>query len=208
MLTAKAFKGNPEVLKWAFRDLPDVDTALSLVPGRTACIQAGGNYGVYPKHLAAIFQTVYCFEPAPDLFPILLENAAAPNVVMIQAALGETRELVSMGRKRRGIKPNFHEGTTHVIGPGTIPTLRIDDLNLPVCDFLSLDLEGWEYYALRGASETLQRCRPVVMVEVNQNCEFVGLTPQAVRDVLIGHGYRLFKRVRSDEIFMPEARCR
>lgn len=199
-----AFSGSPKGLAWNRRDLASLETVLRLVPGRTAAVQAGGNLGIFPKRLAQVFTTVYTFEPAPELFKSLYHNAPERNILRFQAALGETRGLVGTACVRReGKHAQAHEGITHVVPKGTIPTLRVDDLGLPVCDLLYLDVEGWELYALRGAVKTLTRCRPVVVVEINQNITIVGLTPEAVRAYLVAQGYRKVTQVLGDEVFMP-----
>ena len=199
------FAGGAEALKYAVRDLPNLDRVIKLTPGRTAAVQAGGNNGVYPKRLAAVFATVYTFEPAADCFAALMVNVPEPNVIKIQAALGCRRELVGLSRQRRDGRSNNHEGITHVSGPGTIPTLQIDDLGLPVCDLIQLDLEGWEPYALQGAETTLARCRPVLCIEINKSLGYIssGPTPADVRAYIQSHGYRFVMRMSSDDVFVP-----
>jgi len=124
--------------------------------------------------------------------------------VKFQAALGDLRGLVGTACVRReGKTKEAHEGITHIVPEGVIPTLRIDDLALPVCDLIYLDVEGWELYAIRGAVETLARCRPVVVVEINQNAAIVGLSAEAVRAEIVRQAYRPLTRVLSDEVFVP-----
>lgn len=197
------FKGSKEALKWNCRDLTSVDAVLEVTPGRTACIQAGGNLGIFPKYLARVFETVYTFEPAVDLFPILTHNAPEPNIIRIQAALGNAPGFVATACVRRGKPGIAHEGITHIAGPGPIPTLRLDDFMFPTVDLIYLDLEGWEYYALQGAAQTLLRCRPVLAVEVNQNCQHVGLTPDTVREFIGALEYRFVTRIQSDDVYVP-----
>ena len=107
---------------------------------------------------------------------------------------------------RRDDKPDAHEGITHVAGPGSIPTLRLDDLELPHCDLLSLDLEGWELYALQGAVDTIRRTRPVISCEINKNLAFVGIAPEDVRGLLSDLGYRFVAQRESDEFWLPVER--
>lgn len=196
--------GSPEALKWCRKELPKLDRVVKMTRGRTAVVQAGGNLGVFPKRLAQRFETVYTFEPSADLFALMLRNAPEPNIVKFQAALGDERCLVGLSRARRDAsgKPE-HEGLTHIDGPGVIPTLRIDDLGLHVCDLIYLDIEGWELYALRGAADTIETCRPVVCVEINKNIDFVHIERDAVREEILRHGYRFVGRLASDEIFVP-----
>lgn len=199
-----AFKGSAPALKYARRDLPGLDAVVARTPGRTAAVQAGGNLGLFPKRLAAFFRTVYTFEPALDLFPLLYANAPEPNIIKFQAALGDERKPVGMARTRRKTpKPGpVHEGLTHVNGAGVVPTLRVDDLALPVCDLLYLDLEGYELHALRGAVETIRRCRPVIAVEVNQNIAYYGQSADELRGWLAGEGYARVDVQHSDEVFV------
>ncbi len=197
-------KGGAEALKYAKRDLVGLDRIVARVPQKRVCVQAGGCLGVYPKRLAESFEVVYSFEPSPELFPVMVENAPEHNIIRFQAALGFARDLVGVSRERRDGKLNNHEGITHIAGPGTIPTMRIDDLNLPICDALFLDLEGWELYALQGAVETVQRCRPLMSIEINKSAVFLGIDPDAVREfITVELGYRFIERLHADEVFEP-----
>jgi FkbM family methyltransferase len=200
---ATGMQGGREALKYAYRDLPHLDETIALTRRQRVAVQAGGNLGVYPKHLAERFETVYCFEPSAELFPLLVANAPEPNIVKLQAAVGCERRLVGTSRERRDGRPNNHEGITHVAGTGHIPTLTVDDLGLPVCDLLALDVEGYELYALQGAAQTLARCRPVVCVEINKSLGFLGLNPEDVRSFLRGLDYQFVMRLSSDETFVP-----
>jgi FkbM family methyltransferase len=198
------FKGSPEGLKWMRRDLPYLDRIIQRVPQKRVAVQAGACLGVYPKRLAAAFGVTYVFEPSAELFPLMVTNAPETNIVRFQAALGCDRALVGVSRQRRDGKPTNHEGITHIAGPGSIPTLCLDDLALPVCDLVYLDVEGYELYALQGAVETIARCRPLLAVEINKNAAFLGLSRDEVRayitDVL---QYRFVERLQSDEVYEP-----
>lgn len=197
------FAGSQLGLKWNRRDLPNLDKVVARVPRRRVALQAGGCLGIFPKRLAESFETVYCFEPSPALFPLLCQNAPERNIIRFQAALGYHRQFVGLSQERRDGKPDPHEGITHVSGTGPIPTLRIDDLALPVCDLLQLDLEGFELYALQGAAETLARCRPVLCIEINKSIGFMGFSEDDVRACITGAGYRFVERLQSDELFVP-----
>ena len=200
--------GSATALKWATRDLSHLDAVLSLVPHRRVAVQAGGNLGVFPARLARDFETVYTFEPAPDAFRMMLQNAPAENIVAFQAALGAQPGLVGLSRVRRDGKPDSHEGITYVTGKGIIPTLTIDALALDVCSLVYLDVEGSELAALRGGMETLQRCRPVVALEVNKNLQYVGVSEGDIYAFMAMLGYRHALTVGSDRAFVPvESAC-
>lgn len=197
------FKGSEAGLKWMRRDLPHLDRIIARVPQRRVAVQAGSNLGIYPKRLAKYFESVYTFEVAADLFPMMYANAPEPNIYRYQAALGYERAMVGTSRRRRDGKPDTHEGITYVSGPGAAPTLRLDDFSLPICDLVSLDVEGYELFALQGAVDTIARCRPLLAVEINKNAAFMGFTEEDVRQSVCSLGYRLIERLSSDEVFEP-----
>lgn len=205
--TWSGFQGSASALKYNRRDLDSIAAVLEFVDDRRVAVQAGGNLGIFPKALAGVFETVYTFEPAPDLFRMLVANAPEPNIIKVQAALGARAQLVGVSRQRRDGKTDNHEGITHVAGPGVLPTLRLDAFALPVCNLLYLDIEGYELFALEGAVDTILRCRPVLAVEINKSIGFVGHTADEVRDCIRALGYTPAGRAHSDEFWIPtEAR--
>ena len=50
-----------------------------------------------------------------------------------------------------------------------IPTFTIDQLELPVCDLIWLDVEGYEGEVLTGAQETIDRTSPFLIVVETAN---------------------------------------
>jgi FkbM family methyltransferase len=200
--------GSAEGLKWNRKEIPVLEEVMTLVPARRVAVQAGGNLGVFPKVMSRWFETVYTFEPDPELFEMMSRNAPERNVVKFQAALGCERGTVGVSRERRQKDGgSSHEGIAHVSGKGVIPTLRVDDLGLRTCDLLYLDIEGYELYALRGAVETVDRCKPVVACEVNKSLEQMGgITREDIHAWFRLHDYDFLRRVRSDEIFIPRGK--
>jgi len=199
-----AFLGSPACLKWSFRDLQNLDAAMKLTPHRRCVVQAGGNLGIFPKRLAEEFARVITFEPDRALYSKLKVNAWESNVEAIRAALGNERTPVSMsGRRRDASGRPTHEGLTHVAGGGAIPQVRLDDMKLVHCDLFYLDIEGYELYALMGAERTIERCRPVIGVEVNRNIEFYGHTAEQLRSWIISKNYKLSFALNSDEVYVP-----
>src|SRR5258706_8288422 len=57
----------------------DLDVALQHVKSFDACVQAGGNCGVWPRALATQFSRVYTAEPHPANFTALAWNTAGPQ---------------------------------------------------------------------------------------------------------------------------------
>jgi FkbM family methyltransferase len=158
-------------------------------------IQAGGAMGMWAKRMSQKFKVVYTFEPTPQSFHCLNHNCPEENVVKMQAALGNQKQLVEMKYHEN---PNNY-GAFMAHGGGIVPTLRIDDLGLEALDLLMLDIEGHELYALKGAEETIKKFSPVIVVEDKAPClRKVGLQPGCVKEYLKQIGYKTFKRFHND----------
>lgn len=140
-------------------DIPGIIS--ELVKDKNVIIQAGGNAGYYPKLYAQYFKHVYTFEPDPLNFYCLNLNCNVPNVYKFQACLGDSNDCVNVNNATESLG----HGGSHVNGEGHIPTIKIDQLNLHECNVIHLDVEGYEEHALRGAKETIKRCKPVIVIE-------------------------------------------
>lgn len=134
------------------------------VENKNIMIQAGGNCGFLLSSFANHFDTIYTFEPDPINFYCLNQNVTSPNVIKIQSCLGNEPNPVATQQLIRPDKPN-DTGGVHVNGKGYTPTIVIDQLNLPGCDLIQLDIEGYEYKALLGAKNTIIKYKPVICVE-------------------------------------------
>ena len=133
------------------------DELMTHVTGNSVAMQAGGNCGQYVRQFSQRFDTVYTFEPDPTNFLCLTLNCG-DNVIKTQACVGNERKFVNINR-------GHDSGAIHVSGQGNIPTVIIDDMNLPACDLIQLDIEGYEYFALLGAQRTIEQYHPLIMVE-------------------------------------------
>jgi FkbM family methyltransferase len=197
-------RGSQRCLQLNARDLYSLDKLMMLTKGRKVAVQAGGNLGLFPKRLAEEFEWVYTFEPDAGLFECLEYNAPEKNIIPVMAALGCENTPVSVRcRRRDGSERPVHEGLTHVSGAGTIPQVRIDDLKLKHCDLIYLDIEGYEFNALRGSVETLNRFKPVLGLEINGNIAHYGTSKQEFRDWLARMGYEKVARIHGDDFYVP-----
>jgi FkbM family methyltransferase len=162
-------------------------------------IQAGGNAGFYPKHYAAYFGRVITIEPDSLNFLCLNLNAPDDHVIKIQACVGYDRNTVSLTTSLK------NAGAHHVSDVvGQIPTIRIDDLNCNDCDLIHLDIEGFELFALKGAEETIKRCRPVIVLEWLDHGVKYNAPLSAVTKLLNSMGYTENESLYHDKIFLPK----
>ena len=178
--------------------LPHIDLAVDHCRGRGIVVQAGGNCGLWPMRLSEMFETVYTFEPDPVNFTALVFNTAgAKNIIKIQAAVGDFRGCIELNRTGKNC------GAHYVEGRGRLPTLKIDDLALPGCDLIYLDIEGTEMNALRGAVRTIDAHSPVVAFEDKGLGKRFGVEPGAIEAMMKDtFGYRTVVQANHDTIMV------
>ena len=183
--------------------LAQLDTEVfPLVKNKGVVVQAGGAMGMWAKRMSQVFDVVYTFEPTPQSFNCLAFNCPEENIVAFNAALGSEPGMVNMqfpehkARSKTG-KDNF--GGFRCFPGGYIPTMKLDDLKLPGCDLLFLDLEGFEMFALMGAIKTINDHHPVIVMEDKGCSRVFGYQKGDVEKYLQSEaGYRTHGRFHGD----------
>lgn len=168
---------------------PFLDLAVSRCVAKRTVIQAGGNAGMYPVRLAESFARVITAEPDPLNFRCLDANlTGVEHVECINAAFGSERGTIAVTKWA----PN--SGCGRIVPGREAPLMRIDDLGVDDCDMIQLDVEGFELAALMGAMQTIDDCRPLIMLEMRGH----GADPT---DFLCTMGYRMTANSGTDVIF-------
>lgn len=139
-------------------------------------INVGANVGYYCCFAQQQGLRTYAIEPLPINAALLMKNMRSndwgPNVTVLPVAVGDTSGIVDM----------YGEGTGASLVKGwarnpmslakEVPVVRLDDVVPPAGSgeqvFVLMDVEGFELYALRGASNLLNaETKPVWMIEIN-----------------------------------------
>lgn len=135
-------------------------------------LDIGANIGVFTLFFAkAVEETglVIAFEPQRLVFQSLCANIAInslSNVICRQQAVAETPGQITVPILDQSMPNNFGGVSLGGWEEGeAVAVVTIDDLNLPRCDFMKVDVEGMEAKVLQGAQETIRRFQPVLYVE-------------------------------------------
>jgi FkbM family methyltransferase len=178
------------------------DHLLPYVKNNNIMIQAGGNCGFLLNKFVEHFTTIYTFEPDPVNFYCLNQNVISSNVIKMQCCVGNTPTPVNTQQLIRPGKP--HDiGGVHVSGEGYTPTIIIDNLNLPGCDLIQLDVEGYELQALLGTVETIKKYKPVLCVEFCEKwLNRYNNNSEEVLNLIYSLGYKLVEEYGVDKIFI------
>lgn len=142
-------------------------------------VHAGTFFGdMIPNFSKYVSGNVYAFEPVFEnyvLAKLCLDANNLLNVILINAALSEKLTNLLIQTEEDGGK--HAGGASMIANKGKIcAAINIDRLALDDLILIQLDVEGHERVALSGAVQTIQRNRPVIAIEDNDdNCaDFLG----------------------------------
>lgn len=135
-------------------------------PGSVA-VDIGGHIGTHTLALSRFVGpegTVHVFEPQDKLFPELVINMhinGRNNIVFHHQAIGNESKFITLKHF------SGNEGMTR-IGPGgeTVQMISLDSLQLSDVSVMKIDVEGAEDRVIEGARETIQSCKPTIIIEI------------------------------------------
>lgn len=167
-------------------------------------LDIGANIGYFSLLAASLVGpsgAVYSWEPSPANIRVLYANQLANqlgNIEIMQAAATEKTILLKYFRalSNGNVAELAGTGSEDILSAETVMGLRIDDFVSPETriDFVKIDVEGYEYKALSGARNTLERSQPVVVSEFSplslQNAS--GVSGREYLEFLAQLGYDIF----------------
>jgi FkbM family methyltransferase len=137
-------------------------------------LEVGANVGAHTVALAQLVGpggAVIAFEPQRIAFQMLCANVALNNLTNVhtfQAAAGAAPGQIAVPELDPN-QPNNFGGLAlgaNVGTPGSIvPVIRIDDLPVPACRLIKIDVEGMELDVLKGCTQLIATFSPVLYVE-------------------------------------------
>lgn len=187
--------------------LSDLHAALNYVKKFDCALDGGAHVGTWTAELCKKFAAVYAVEPNFRTYLCLMANARrrgfAKECFPVHVALGAEGAMETMVSSDKHslsafIKKNGHTNITPVT---TIDSLKIEP------GFIKLDIEGMEVLAIRGAKKTIERSRPVLLIEnkpfnmARHNTEF-----GEIHTYLTGLAYKLVvtEMMGVDVLYVPE----
>ncbi|HRP35487.1 MAG TPA: FkbM family methyltransferase [Gammaproteobacteria bacterium] len=174
-------------------------TRLELAPDDVV-FDIGANIGWYALLLARLAPrgvSIHAFEPDPWARGMLQENLSrnrADAVVVAADAVGESTgaaELLRYGHRRTngGLLPVGAAEKVSVSMVSLDDYCREHELERRPVGLIKIGIEGFEYFALRGAERTLVRCRAVLAEYAPERLAQAGIEPVALLDLLVAAGF-------------------
>jgi FkbM family methyltransferase len=144
-------------------------------------VDVGAHEGLLTLPLAALpGARVLAFEPLATARAVLAQAAAdRPNITIRPEALGEAPGTLPLSTPVLDGIPQWqwastakgyaaYETASVTIRREPVQVITLDSLGIPDCTAIKIDAEGAEYAILRGARNTLARCRPILTLELEE----------------------------------------
>ncbi len=181
-----------------------VDFICSKLTFGSIYIDIGANIGSIVIPVSKKMGNIHglCIEASPTVYGYLEKNMLAnqiENIKIINIAISDTdNKLVSF------YSPSGQFGKGHMSGiikeeSINVETIKLDSLlqNYQIAnpDFIKIDIEGFEYFAFKGAQSVLfQEKAPDILFEFEDWAESrAGLKPGSAQSFLLNSGYKLYK---------------
>jgi FkbM family methyltransferase len=191
---------------------PEVRLLKKLVRPHSNSVDVGVAVGNYTYHLSRLSAQVYAFEPNPT-WVNWLRRCTPRNVTVLDVALSNCAGAAILSvprldgktpcRSAATIGDNFEAKSCERI---TVQKRMLDEYELDNVGFIKIDVEGQEMAVLNGAQRTLERSRPVLLVEVVARLSRMDLRSELAMIEQFGYeGFFLFGgRLRSVAELNPE----
>lgn len=155
-----------------------------LVGSRKRAIDIGANQGIYSYALSLLCDVVEVFEPQSwctedivsysqlsscniNVHNVGLANFNGSLTLHIPTSQGNYSKLVrGLGSLTTGLA-SFKEIECEQISIN-VPVHKLDDYEFQDVSFIKIDVEGYEAKVIEGASKTILREKPIILIEIEQ----------------------------------------
>jgi FkbM family methyltransferase len=152
---------------------PELAVLAGLVPSGGTAVDIGANQGVFAYALSEIADRIVAFEPNPDyaafarwmlrgraeVYQLALSDK--PGRGTLHVPLSDEGMVLHLAGSLKRTHAQFRDNRTYEVEIRTL-----DDFGLTDVRFVKADVEGSEREVLEGARATLERDRPVILLEL------------------------------------------
>lgn len=182
-------------------------------------IDIGANYAYYSVRLSQIaghLGKVYAFEPIPftcRVFEEIISYFNIENVELFEKGVADKNEKIdfhipiqefgalstslshiAIRNNNLSEKEKFYQFNNHETI--SCEVVQIDDFLLPKLkklSFVKIDIEGAEYFALKGMLKTIEKFKPVILVEIQPFfLKGFEVSEKQIQNLISSAGYSMF----------------
>lgn len=133
------------------------------INSESVIIDVGAYIGEQVIYLSKKCKHIHAFEPQLRRFQQMYGN------LCINECYNVTCYNVGLGKKEKNIEITLPCETNHADGRlvegGTVKCIPIDHLNLNP-NVIKIDAQGYDYFVIEGAKETIKKHKPIIIFEV------------------------------------------
>jgi FkbM family methyltransferase len=169
------------------------------------CIDVGGHIGTHCIPYSKLFDRVYTFEANEENYSYLVRNIdlnKRTNITAYNKAVSDTKRKASVKQM-----DTHNTGQFAVIDDanGSLETVTIDEFQIQNVDFIKIDVEGRELDVIKGASETINKYKPLLQVEFSHLSDDVfGISKEDTINYISNLGYVVFRKIHADTFFIDK----
>jgi FkbM family methyltransferase len=171
-------------------------------PGMTVA-DIGANIGHHTLILAGLVTpqgSVHSFEPHPDTFEELVANARRNgfdhvqcNNLALSSATGNATLYIGFDEAVNSLeRTKYYDERKLTVVTDTFDRY-VERAELTRLDLVKIDVEGAEPLVLEGAALTLEKFRPLLVVEFSEHSQAFGYSDADLFDLLKSRSYTLFR---------------
>ncbi len=156
----------------------------------------GANLGHYALLLSGLKKCkTIALEPVPATFKQLVRNIELNGlqklIEPIQKGVADREDLLYFSTDRNTMDRIVKDSYKNAV---KVPVTTIDNLNSGIPIAIKLDVEGYEYFALKGAEEILKSTElKVIILELNQSGKNYNTEDDKIYLLLLDYGFKPFK---------------
>jgi FkbM family methyltransferase len=163
---------------------PEMVRVVDACPREGTALDIGSWYGPWTYWLSRRVTSVVTFEPNPEVARVV-RRTVRTNVRFMEAAASDSNAtaMLALPPGGRGTEGRASlEGLSDSAATVEVRTCRVDDLDLDNVVFAKIDVEGHERAVLQGASNLIDRCHPMLVVEIEERHGGVAPTVGLLRE--------------------------
>jgi FkbM family methyltransferase len=188
----------------------EYDFFLQQIHGRKRLLDVGALHGIFSLTFTSRGEDCrsVAVDPSPKASPFLLYNMHANpkcSIKYVEMALSDTNEDVLMIFKWQHLNAVrvAAEGDEAIVVRGRRGDDLCRELNYEP-DTIKIDVEGFELHCLRGLTDTIERLRPLVFVELHAHIPDLGSNVSELITICRAHKYHAVdshnRRLSDDDI--------
>jgi FkbM family methyltransferase len=195
-------------------DRKSFELMLKPVKNFRIALDIGAHVGSWSIGMSEHFEKVLAFEANSTNYEYFKENTKdIKNIESCHIAIGDKDDqIVTIGNGKNN-SGQSHIETNPKFSQETIKMFSIDTLmstyeyNMEPhainIDLIKIDVEGYELPVLRGATETIKRWKPVILLELNGLGKRYGIDDSQVIEYITSLGYTEFGVENKDHVYIP-----